>query len=311
MLGFDWNDGGINNQKLALLGLVILGYEQAKPIYLPRIYSKDQRDTRSSLHAFEEVFDGSAFSSFLDRWSISTIPAPSRDYADRIERAGWKFFDAGAWHLSPASQGKTKQIIADFFRSLVPLITRSSQFVEVCTSIFEEVGVETVTQLRIEEDWRIHCQYNLDPVLLQPEDYNISAAAIVGKVRDTLGVGKTLVSCDEPYIHMAKSDLTHEVYEATGVKIYWKSDFLDPEAFAALRPVDASLFDFEMTKLARTFVGMSRSTFANLATYERACRHFQDRGEDYIYNLPSSRLGKRSDMGRYVDPFEVCGIRRS
>ncbi|SER57027.1 hypothetical protein [Rhizobium sp. NFR03] len=310
MLGYEWNDGGINNQKLALLGLVVAAYEQSKPLYLPKMFSKDQRETRSSLHDFGEIFDEQMFMALLARWDIARVDNPAIDYADRIERNGWKFFDFGAWILgSGGGNGRSRDLVPDFFRSLVPLVTRSPSFLTICSGAFTELKLQVVNQLRIEEDWRIHCQYSLEPTIKHPEDYNLSAPEIIKKTKETLGVLEVLVSCDERYVHIAKKDLTKEVYEATGVNIYWKSDFLARDVADDLTPIAASLIDFELAKLAKTFVGMSRSTFANLATFERFCRNHQDYREDYIYNLPSSRLGLRVDLGRSVNPLEVCGIR--
>jgi hypothetical protein len=310
MLGYEWNDGGINNQKLALLGLVVAAYEQSKPLYIPKMFSKDQRETRSSLHEFGEIFDEQTFMTLLSRWGIARVETPTVEYADRIERNGWKFFDFGAWILGSAGgAGNSQEIVPDFFRSLVPLVTRSAHFLKICSSAFTELKLKVVNQLRIEEDWRIHCQYSLDPTIKHPEDYNLTAPAIIKKTNETLGVNEVFVCCDERYIHIARKDLTKEVYEATGVKIYWKADFLPCDVVDDLTPIEASLIDFELAKLAKTFVGMSRSTFANLATFERYCRNHQDYREDYIYNLPSHRLGMRVDLGRAVNPLEVCGVR--
>ena len=55
MIGYAWNDGGLNNQKLALLGLMIEASRSGAAVYLPQIYSKDQRDQRSGLFDFSET----------------------------------------------------------------------------------------------------------------------------------------------------------------------------------------------------------------------------------------------------------------
>lgn len=304
-IGYDFNDGGINNQKLALLGLVVVSHEQNKPLYLPKIYSKDQSDAASSLHPFEEIFDDRIFHSFLSRWNIERVPFIERSYDDRIARGGWKFFDAGAWHLSASQNPASSGLVADFFRSLTPLITRTSEFTRLCTSIFDVENITIVNQLRIEEDWRIHCQYNLDPTIHDPEDYNITASEIVLKTRDTLSTSKIFASCDERYIHISRSDLAKEILDQTGVQVLFKSDFLESTITQKMRPIDTSLLDFELAKVARKFVGMSRSTFANLATFERYCMRYSDLGDDFIYNVIGKKLGRRTDLGRKVNPLEV------
>ena len=309
-IGFDYNDGGINNQKLALLGLILEAGERGCPIYLPRLYGKEFNDSLSTFHAFDDIFDLSLIAGFLDRWNIAVVPAPNRTYADRIERGGWNYFSKGAWHLAEARRHSTGVVVKDFFRSLRPQLLKSSFFTRLCTAIFEEQRIDIVNQLRIEADWREHCRYNLDPVLPQPEDYNIDASLILRKTRETLRPEAVLVTCDERYLPCTKAELTAQVRRERGICILWKSDFMAPADLDGLGVLERSLLDFELAKTARTFVGMSRSTFASLATFERYCSRFQDYGEDYIYNLPSERLGLRIDFGCRVDPFEVCGLRR-
>ena len=97
LFGSEWNDGGINNQKLALLGLVIEASRNDADIYLPSIYSKDISEKRSSIVQFEDVFWREPFEDFANRWNVKILEVPALvSYADRIERCGWNFFNSGA-----------------------------------------------------------------------------------------------------------------------------------------------------------------------------------------------------------------------
>lgn len=74
--------------------------------------------------------------------------------------------------------------------------------------------------------------------------------------------------------------------------------------------LDASLIDFEIARTAEFFVGLSRSTFANLVSFERFCLAYSNKNRDFIYNLPGPTLGRRVDAGTSDDPFVACGISR-
>ena len=108
MIGYDWNDGGINNQKLALLGLFVQALSSdSRSVYLPRLYSKDQHDKRSSLHPISEIYDINLIQSFADRWGVSILSEPNNIiYADRISRGGWEYFGIGAGAVGIASNDK-------------------------------------------------------------------------------------------------------------------------------------------------------------------------------------------------------------
>ncbi len=62
VLGYLYNHGGLNNQKMALLGLLLAGIKDAKPINLPYIYNRDQRTDQEYVVRIEEIFDVDRFS---------------------------------------------------------------------------------------------------------------------------------------------------------------------------------------------------------------------------------------------------------
>jgi hypothetical protein len=129
-------------------------------------------------------------------------------------------------------------------------------------------------------------------------------------VRNTLAdtPAAIFVSCDEKYIFSPKSDIAEKVKAETGIKIVFKSDILSPEDFGKLRPIDASLIDFELAKISKVFVGLSRSTFANLIAFERFAGAYGDRHLDYVYNLPGDLCGQRTDRGIHHDPQKASSL---
>lgn len=315
MIGYAWNDGGLNNQKLALLGLMIEASRSGTAAYLPEIYSKDQRDIRSSFHNFEEIFYIDDLIEFSKRWNINIEEKPKNiSYNDRIDKCGWNYFNSGAWniaHLGVTGLDAT-DITADFFRSIRPKIISSKIFQEISNLIFNKNSITTVVQTRYEEDWRIHSQYNLDPIIGGGEDYCISPASIINKVILTLNdIGNCVyISCDERYMPSSKEAMRKDILSKTGINTLWKSDLLQKSIFDSLTPLEASLIDFEIARLSERFVGLSRSTFANLVSFERFATSYRNRNVDYIYNLPGKNLGKRVDAGTSDDPFVACGLIR-
>ncbi len=313
LFGYDWNDGGISNQKLALLGLVIEASRNGAEIYLPKIYSKDISERRSEVVSFQSVFWREPFEEFASRWDVKIVSEPANPvYADRIERCGWNFFNSGAWNISHLRvKGLDPcDITADFFRSLRPKVADSLLFSRIATSVFHAHNIDTVVQTRYEEDWRIHSQYTLEPLLGAGEDFCISPEVIMHKVTASFSdkPGMVYVSCDEKHMPLSKADTKRIVFERTGITTLWKSDLLTDEEHVDMTPLDASLIDFELAKTSERFVGLSRSTFGNLVTFERFSAAYRNRNVDFIYNLSGDQLGRRTDAGTADDPHIACGL---
>jgi hypothetical protein len=314
MIGYDWNDGGINNQKLALLGLFsCAANSDDKRLYLPKIYSKDQHDTLSEVFPLEVIFDLGAVVKLASRWGIEICEAPvGVTYADRIDRCGWNYFGEGAGAVGNAAkdvEAGHSSLAADVLRSLVPLARDLPSTKRLMGSVFGHYDIDTVVQLRIEEDWVIHSNNHMKLVVHQPEDYNITAPQIILKLKKTFPeCERAYVTCDERYIFAPKQQISQDVRNETGVEIIWKSDILSVEEFQSLPPVTTSLVDFEIAKTADRFVGLTRSTFANLVTFERFARSFRDCGRDFAYNVPGKRLARRTDRGGQDNPYAACAL---
>lgn len=108
----------------------------------------------------------------------------------------------------------------------------------------------------------------------------------------------------------SKEHMRNQIKNETGIQTFWKSDFIDEVAFNNMTALDASIIDFEIARAAEFFVGLSRSTFANLVSFERFCLAYSNKSKDFIYNIPGSTLGRRVDAGTSDDPFVACGIFR-
>lgn len=315
LLGYEWNDGGINNQKLALLGLAIEAARHKSDIYLPRIFNKDVGEKNSSVIEFDKIFWAEIFEKFAERWEINIVAAPCDiEYANRIERCGWRFFDIGAGHIASLRlEGLNPcDIAADFFRSLQPKVTNSKIFSRISSSIFRDHNINTVVQIRYEQDWLEHSKYNLQPVFGDKEDFCIPPDQILKKVEATFldKPGMAYVSCDENYMPFPKEYFKETIFNASRIKTLWKSDLVTSDEARNMLPLEASIIDFELARISERFVGLSRSTFGNLVAFEKFSNAYRVSNSDFIYNLPVTMLGQRTDSGTTDDPFLACGIKK-
>jgi hypothetical protein len=139
--GFDWNDGGINNQKLAILGLFAAAVdgvsEEERTVYLPRIYSRDQHQKQDSLHEFSEVFWIEPINELADRWNVNIAQTPDGvEYPDRIERGGWRYFYRGTSAIETLGRDNAADSLpADFFRNLRPKVTSTRTFQKLAKGV--------------------------------------------------------------------------------------------------------------------------------------------------------------------------------
>ncbi|ACL61101.1 O-fucosyltransferase family protein [Methylobacterium nodulans] len=323
VLGYDYNDGGISNQKLALLGLVSTAVGQnsddERTIYLPNINSYDQHKKTTFQEPFTSVFWEDQFCSFVERWKLKIAARPNvehENYHDRHDRCGWNYFGCGCIHkgnLLARPLEAYNDVASDLFRSLIPRVTSSFVFYSLCNEIFVKRGIRTVAQLRIEEDWFHYCNANLRPSLGDTEDYYITADKIISKIKKSgLTQGEDVfVVCDEKYIFAPKSVIKEEIIAQTGINTIWKSDIIPHSVFEKLPALTTSLIDFELAVRAQNFVGLSRSTFSNQVSFERFARMTCCGGGDYVYDKPGELLGKRTDFGTQITPDDACKPRDS
>ncbi len=327
-LGYDYNDGGINNQKLALIGLFVAAYkkpsDRPKRVFLPNIFNKyqgdafnlDQSQHRSTEDPIGSVFVLEHIVDFARRWDIEIVDRPSSFEGDRLERNGWNLFGVGAQHIGYMAEhyrnAACLDIAADLIRSLVPKISSDHRASLLFNEVFFNRSIKTVVQFRIEEDWYLHCHHTLKPTLTSPEDYDAGAELISKKLVYSRDTGQfpdrsstVYVTVDERYLRISKEKLREQVRDTTGIEIVLKSDILTGEVVDEMRPVDASLLDFSLAKRATNFVGTSRSTFANLVCLERTVEKFQKQTSDYIYNKVGPGLSLRTDAGTLDDPGAV------
>ncbi|HYZ22545.1 MAG TPA: hypothetical protein VE690_10350 [Rhodopila sp.] len=305
-LGYLYNHGGLNNQKMAILGLLLGGVRQRQPVTVPYIYNKDQRTEAETLARFEDIFDPAPITEFTGAHGVPISLGPPTG-----SRGGWDWFRAFNAELENPSDPASFRILLDAAASLKPRIATTDGFKALKQFAFGSLGIDTTVQLRIEADWREHVAQALQPRLGHAEDNGIGFAEIMTKVRNTFpGLRMVYVTADEASMPVPKDAIRAACRTRFGLEPVWKTDLL-PDAFRRrLTPLDLSLIDFEMARACPRFVGLTTSTFANMLALEKLAETRQPVRGHYIYNHPGETVLERQDNGlataaaRAVQPLD-------
>lgn len=304
--GYTLRPAGLSNQKYALLGLVLAAAENpARQLILPHLADYDQIAHSFAPVPLGAVFDLQPLHDVIERAGITVLPEVARPFRD-----GAEYFLRGG--NAPGEMARAGRLGIDdlpfaFYRALRPRIRETEAFQAALSAVFRARGIRLVVQLRIEQDWERYARTNLGGLLAEHEDNTPGFARILEKVVNTLGDWRAgvYVTCDEPALPEPKDALRARARARFGMELLWKSDLLDPAVLAGMSHLERSLFDFEMAVDAPAFVGLTRSTFANLVSLERFARTRRHVDSHYFYNLLGPRLGLRGDEGLFCTVAEA------
>ncbi len=300
MLGYSHNNGGLTNQKFALLGLITDAYTKKLPIFLPQMTIIDNVANTTTQVPIGEVFDLGLLFELFAKYRITAIEGSAASLpADPMG----SYFNKGATKCGQFILGEMpdpvlNHLVADYFRCLVPRLKNAYIMKHLIEDIFVRNAIEVVAQFRIEADWDRHCGITLDALLTEPEDYHLAFDQIAAKIARTLpDVKKILVLCDEAAVAMPKSQMADICRTRFGVELFWKSDFLTGFELAKLNNLELSMIDFELALRGKHYVGITRSTFSNAVTMTKYIVTGKPVTGDYIYNNTDLRLARRTDNG--------------
>ncbi len=291
-LGFLYNHGGLNNQKMAIAGLLVSAIEKRLTVNLPYIYVKDQRTDEEYLARFQDVFELDAVNDFARQHDLSIGHLGASGV-----RGGWDYFDHFGGVLGTGSDPKVLDAALDALASLRPRIASSPIFLRLKDFLFATLGIRMAVQLRIEHDWQVHAQ-GLRSALGDAEDYAIGFAEILSKVRTTFpDLRLAYITADERSMPATKEEIRAFSRAQFGIDLLWKSDLLGSQQIEQLNPLDLSVLDFEVARYCPQFVGQTASTFANMTCLEKFARTRSDVTGQYIYNCLGDRVRERKDNG--------------
>ena len=299
-LGYGFNDGGLNNQKLALLGLFLEAQRTGRPLALPSFFNLDHAGGTRDPVSFATVYRQDVFLSYLQSAGVISADIPVDP-----EGRGWDFFAVGAQHIAnevAQERMRPDMPVCAFFRALVPVLRSRPEVSALRQWLHRNERPSLVVQLRIETDWQMFSAITLQPTLGSEEDYLPSFSDIIAKVMNTFGVdcGEIYVVCDEAALPVPREEIRRVCRDVFGITLWWKSDLLSPMMLASLSVLERSILDFDMALHASRFVGLTRSSFSNLVTFERYCMTEQAVRGHYVYNVPGPLVLERHDSGAYA-----------
>ncbi len=290
VLGYLYNHGGLNNQRMAIAGLLMSGLIGPTRINLPYIYVKDQRTDLEYLARYQDVFETEPLLTFAARHKIPLdLNCPTG------ERGGWDYFRLFDTILNESGSAAAIRTVLQAVLALRPRIASTEVFADLKKFVFASLGVQTTIQLRIERDWQLHAEEGLRPVLGDTEDVGIGFVAILTKVKNTFpDLRLAYVTADEASMPATKGEIRAFAQDRFGIRLIWKSDLIDTAAF---NPLDLSLIDYEMAKYSPVFIGQSFSTFSNVLCSEKFALQRAPVTSHFIYNHPGGTVRQRLDNG--------------
>ena len=308
--GYFANTGGLNNQKLALLGVFLDGIATSRPIVLPYFTVLGGPPEGGRLIRLFDVYEQAPLLHLADACGLRVVQAEPTGGSD-----GWDHFRIGSdyfGNLGRTGTPRPNDFGFVFLRSLVPRLRSSPLSTELAEHVFGQRGVRVVAQLRIESDWVSFAQETLDGFGDTSADHAPSAVAILGKIHATLpDTGRSIyVTVNEDDMPAPKETIRADVQRLFGIELIWKSDVIAPVYMGALNRTDLAVLDFEMALRAEYFVGTSNSTFANVVAMETFAARGQPVRGHYLWNLAGPVLRERTDEGLTIHPAEATDPNR-
>lgn len=302
VIGYEYCNLGLNNQKFALIGLVSIAKSRGiNRISIPKLSSFKPNSEDILLYDFYDFYDKSKINRFFDIFGIEIID----DYTVNTEDP-FGCFMAGTNTVGLAGScglSSMYDYTNQFFSYLSPLIIHDSEFIKMKKEFLEVLGVKTTVQIRIENDWIEYSKKSLG-------DEEASFLA-VENILKKLGYAENLIQkpiyvvCDESNLPIPKEYIREIARNSYNMDLIWKSDFFSKDEIINKSNLFLSIMDFEMAISTDYFVGTSRSTFSNLVSFEKFCRYKKNVHSDFIYNSYEEKLLARRDNGVNCDPESV------
>jgi hypothetical protein len=298
VLGYFYNHGGLNNQKMALAGLLLAGVERRQAINLPYIYNRDQKTDEEYVIRIEDVFDLDRILHFGQQYGLTI-----RTQCPSGERGGWEHFNAYADRLkSPLESRQRLDLILDAILCLRPVIAQDRVFQQMRDVV--QARVDTVVQLRIEADWQAQAEF-IRKRWGEQEGSGLGHMAILAKVRKTFPDLQTAyVTSDEASMPLSKYEIRAAARAQFNLDLLWKSDLLASAAVEVMSPLDLSIIDFEIARLSPRFVGLTTSSFTTILSVEQLASMRKPVRGHYFYNHPLDIVIERLDSG-FTPPADV------
>jgi hypothetical protein len=261
---------GLSNQKLVIAGLISQSAASAQPIHLPRLVDYFfGRSTHPEL-PFCEVFSADSFAEEVAAVGIRI----DHEGADSEYLNPHDLFVKATGELSNAkrSGALSRRTPACLGLGALRPTPKTQAIVSQIATDLRTLDVTVGLQLRIEKDWLSYVDKQLSqrPNVERQLTTHID---ILRKVYNTFEntIRRIYVSCNESDLPIDKRTIAREAQELFGYELVWKSDFFGLlDAFSYL---EQAMVDFEISQLLEKYIGLTRSTFFNVAATTHFARH--------------------------------------
>lgn len=281
---------GLNNQKMALLGLFEQcsreGWTAVRPSALLDFSPSTGHATKARI-PFSSVFNPGNFEDFF----VNSVPA----LAHRLDSNDC--FRIGAQRMAAESftGDVSRNETAVFLASFRP----SEQLEQHIVRLRESLPTRFCgVQMRIETDWHAHLKRKgLLPGRSESIEIILEPDRIFQKIRAQPALDDLediVVFWDESALSVSKEDLV-SCARRYGLRTHFKSDI--PYSKDIASSLQRSFVDFNIGLLADAYVGLSMSTFSNVLCIDAAYRA-AGHPRHFIYDAPSDRVEPRLDYGR-------------
>jgi hypothetical protein len=292
VLGYFYNHGGLNNQKMALVALFLQAIRDRKVVNLPYIHNRDQTTTEEYLVRIEQVFDIERILAFARRHGLTILhECPGG------ERGGWDYFRGFSDLLGMMDGPSAGTILREAIGCLRPLVVDSPEFQSLAEMVRKLCPGGTVVQLRIEKDWLFHCE-QLRKIYPGMEGLDAGFPEILSRVHSTFPrLERVYVVSDEKSMPVLKSDIRAFALAMFDLDLVWKSDLLPDGYCECLTPLELSMIDFAVAKRSACFVGLKLSTFSNMLCFETFVETGATARGHYVYDVRGDKVVERLDNG--------------
>ncbi|RJL55127.1 hypothetical protein [Pectobacterium carotovorum] len=298
--------GGLNNQKMIFLALLIEAIEKKSPIALPYfinfIANKSKKNLRDKIYFsyiykffhrdidLFTVFDKKSMDFFFEKYNIKTNNYITARYTGKKLNPDKLFFKGESIvnEFIKNQNYEYRNIVIDFFKYLTP-----SKYMEDKIEYFISHAhpYDAVCQLRIESDWPLDIEGSWEKKTNEVNSTPLDRCNhIFSKIKKTLPSLNTLyITYDKSALTCSFEDIKKLAKDRFGFKLKEKH-ITDEKKFNPKNSLEASIIDFEIAVRSNIFIGTDMSTFTSISAVTKFCRDGHPPKGRYLYNLPGEFL---------------------
>lgn len=291
--------GGLNNQKMAILGLTLCAERQGGVVSMPKVVC-DWTPTASGPRRLPLPLGDVLNAPLLHE----TLMATSSDANEAIPYI--TCFETGAQQIRSESDYSAMEVMRNRTATILAAMRPCAEIQTEVDRILKVLPQDTIAvQLRVERDWHQHIRKKLaaNSGIDRGREIILDPARIFDKIcaqPDLNGASTLLVCCDEDDLIDSREHIA-SLADARGFKAIFKSQISD--AFPESR-LKRSVVDFSICCELERYVGLSMSTFSNMLCMTKT----HDLGTfpfHYIYDAEGDQVLRRYDCGRAVAPNAI------